>query len=70
MGAQWKARHKEIAANAKGKIFGKLSKKSWLPQKAEPTRIEFASAPGSRAGKKVSMPKKRWNAPSKKARVA
>lgn len=26
MGAQWKARHKEIAANAKGKIFGKLSK--------------------------------------------
>ncbi|OGS99715.1 MAG: transcriptional regulator [Gallionellales bacterium RIFCSPLOWO2_02_FULL_59_110] len=26
MGAQWKARHKEIAANAKGKIFGKLCK--------------------------------------------
>ncbi len=26
MGAQWKARHKEIAANAKGKVFGKLSK--------------------------------------------
>ena len=26
MGAQWKARHKEIAANAKGRIFGKLSK--------------------------------------------
>ncbi len=26
MGAQWKARHKEIAANAKGNIFGKLSK--------------------------------------------
>jgi len=26
MGAQWKARHKEIAANAKGRIFGKLCK--------------------------------------------
>lgn len=26
MGAQWKAKHKEIAANAKGKIFGKLAK--------------------------------------------
>lgn len=26
MGAQWKAKHKEIAANAKGRIFGKLSK--------------------------------------------
>jgi len=26
MGAQWKARHKEVAANIKGRIFGKLSK--------------------------------------------
>ena len=26
MGAQWKAKHKELAANVKGKIFGKLSK--------------------------------------------
>lgn len=26
MGAQWKSKHKEIAANAKGKIFGKLAK--------------------------------------------
>jgi transcriptional/translational regulatory protein YebC/TACO1 len=26
MGAQWKAKGKELAANAKGKIFGKLSK--------------------------------------------
>ncbi|RFQ09579.1 YebC/PmpR family DNA-binding transcriptional regulator, partial [Pseudomonas sp. ATCC 13867] len=24
MGAQWKAKHKEAAANAKGRIFGKL----------------------------------------------
>lgn len=26
MGAQWKAKHKDLAANAKGRIFGKLSK--------------------------------------------
>lgn len=26
MGAQWKAKHKEVAANTKGRIFGKLSK--------------------------------------------
>ena len=26
MGAQWKAKHKETAANAKGKIMGKLAK--------------------------------------------
>ena len=26
MGAQWKAKHKEAAANARGKIFGRLVK--------------------------------------------
>jgi transcriptional/translational regulatory protein YebC/TACO1 len=26
MGAQWKAKGKEIAANAKGKLFGRLAK--------------------------------------------
>ena len=26
MGAQWKAKHKDIAANAKGRLFGKLAK--------------------------------------------
>src|SRR3954470_14218412 len=26
MGAQWKAKHKDLAANAKGRLFGKLSK--------------------------------------------
>ena len=26
MGAQWKAKGKELAANAKGRIFGKLAK--------------------------------------------
>ena len=26
MGAQWKAKHKDLAANAKGRLFGKLAK--------------------------------------------
>ena len=26
MGAQWKAKHKDLAANAKGRLFGKLVK--------------------------------------------
>src|SRR5690606_41079419 len=28
MGAQWNAKHKEAAANAKGRTFGKLDRKS------------------------------------------
>lgn len=34
MGSQWKARHKEIAANAKGRIFGKLSKEIMVAARA------------------------------------
>jgi len=34
MGAQWKARHKEIAANARGRIFGKLSKEIMVAARA------------------------------------
>ena len=34
MGAQWKAKHKEVAANAKGKIFGKLSKEIMVAARA------------------------------------
>ena len=30
MGAQWKAKHKDIAANAKGRLFGKLVKLSLI----------------------------------------
>ena len=50
MGAQWKARHKEVAANAKGKIFGKLAKEIMVAAKggADPS-LEFAPAPGGRA---------------------
>ena len=50
MGAQWKAKHKEAAANAKGRIFGKLSKKSDRgPQRCRPGH-EPTPAPGGRAG--------------------
>jgi len=34
MGAQWKAKHKDLAANAKGQIFGKLSKEIQLAAKS------------------------------------
>ncbi len=58
MGAQWKARHKEVAANAKGKIFSKLSKEIMVAARA-------GADPGSNSklrlvveqAKKVSMPK-------------
>nr|WP_019367013.1 YebC/PmpR family DNA-binding transcriptional regulator [Pseudomonas luteola] len=36
MGAQWKAKHKEAAANAKGKIFGKLSKEIMIAARSGP----------------------------------
>lgn len=58
MGAQWKVRHKEIAANAKGKIFGKLSKEIMVaarggadPDSNSRLRLVIEQA------KKVSMPK-------------
>ena len=58
MGAQWKARHKEVAANAKGKIFGKLSKEIMVAAKggADPdlnSRLRLVVE----QAKKVSMPK-------------
>ncbi|WP_137818313.1 YebC/PmpR family DNA-binding transcriptional regulator [Pseudomonas sp. 2FG] len=34
MGAQWKARHREAAANAKGRIFGKLAKEIMIAARA------------------------------------
>ena len=58
MGAQWKARHKEVAANAKGKIFGKLSKEIMVaarggadPDSNSRLRIVVEQA------KRVSMPR-------------
>jgi YebC/PmpR family DNA-binding regulatory protein len=58
MGAQWKAKHKDIAANAKGRLFGKLAKDIMIAARhgADPAgnsklRLVLEQA------RKVSMPK-------------
>ncbi|MDD0840079.1 YebC/PmpR family DNA-binding transcriptional regulator [Curvibacter sp. HBC61] len=58
MGAQWKAKGKELAANAKGKLFGKLAKEIMVAARsgADPSlnsrlRLVLEQA------RKVSMPK-------------
>ena len=58
MGAQWKARHKEVAANAKGKVFGKLSKEIMVAARAgaDPDMNPRLRLLVEQA-KKVSMPK-------------
>ena len=58
MGAQWKARHKEIAANVKGRIFGKLSKEIMVAARAgaDPDMNPRLRLVVEQA-KKVSMPK-------------
>lgn len=58
MGAQWKARHKEVAANARGRIFGKLSKEIMVAARAgaDPDMNPRLRLVVEQA-KKVSMPK-------------
>ena len=58
MGAQWKAKHKDLAANAKGRLFGKLAKDIMIAARhgADPAanarlRLVLEQA------RKVSMPK-------------
>ncbi|OYU71790.1 MAG: YebC/PmpR family DNA-binding transcriptional regulator, partial [Burkholderiales bacterium PBB5] len=58
MGAQWKAKHKDVAANAKGRLFGKLAKDLMIAARsgADPAgnarlRLVLEQA------RKVSMPK-------------
>lgn len=58
MGAQWKAKHKEIAANTKGRVFGKLSKEIMVAARngADPAmnpRLRLAVE----QAKKASMPR-------------
>ena len=58
MGAQWKAKGKELAANAKGKLFGKLAKDLMLAAKAgadpkDNARLRLVIE----QARKVSMPK-------------
>ena len=58
MGAQWKAKHKDLAANAKGRLFGKLAKDIMIA-----ARHGADAAANSRLrlvveqARKVSMPK-------------
>ena len=58
MGAQWKAKGKELAANAKGKMFGKLSKDIMLAARsgADPASNSRLRLVVEQA-RKVSMPK-------------
>jgi YebC/PmpR family DNA-binding regulatory protein len=58
MGAQWKAKHKDLAANAKGKLFGKLVKDLVIaarngPDPSANARLRLVVE----QARKVSMPK-------------
>jgi len=58
MGAQWKAKHKDLAANAKGKLFGKLVKDLIIAARngADPAANARLRLVVEQA-RKVSMPK-------------
>ena len=58
MGAQWKAKHKDVAANAKGRMFGKLSKDIMVAARhgADPASNARLRLVVEQA-RKVSMPK-------------
>jgi YebC/PmpR family DNA-binding regulatory protein len=58
MGAQWKAKHKDLAANAKGRLFGKLAKDIMIAARAgadpkDNARLRLVVE----QARKVSMPK-------------
>jgi len=58
MGAQWKAKHKDAAANARGRLFGKLSKDIMIaasggPDPAANAKLRLVLE----QARKVSMPK-------------
>ena len=58
MGAQWKAKHKDLASNAKGRIFGKLAKEIMIAARngADPGQNSRLRLVVEQA-KKASMPK-------------
>ncbi len=58
MGAQWKAKHKDLAANAKGRLFGKLAKDLMIAARhgADPAANARLRLVVEQA-RKVSMPK-------------
>jgi YebC/PmpR family DNA-binding regulatory protein len=58
MGAQWKAKHKDLASNAKGRLFGKLAKDIMIAARAgadpkDNARLRLVVE----QARKVSMPK-------------
>ena len=58
MGAQWKAKHKDVAANARGRLFGKLAKDIMIAARhgADPAANSRLRMVVEQA-RKVSMPK-------------
>jgi YebC/PmpR family DNA-binding regulatory protein len=58
MGAQWKAKHKDLAANAKGRLFGKLAKDIMIAARngADPAANSRLRLVVEQA-RKVSMPR-------------
>ena len=58
MGAQWKAKHKDLAANARGRLFGKLAKDIMIAARngADPAANSRLRLVVEQA-RKVSMPK-------------
>ena len=58
MGAQWKAKHKDLASNAKGRLFGKLAKDIMIAARhgADPAANSHLRLVIEQA-RKVSMPK-------------
>lgn len=67
MGAQWKVKHKEAAANAKGKIFGKLVKEITIAARnGADTATNAHLRLVVEQAKKASMPARPWNVRSRK----
>ena len=68
MGAQWKAKGKELAANAKGRVFGKLAKDIMIAARsgADPAGNARLRLLVEQA-RKVSMPKETLTERSRRA---
>ena len=72
MGAQWKEKGKALAADAKGKLFGKLVKDIMIAARAGADPKDNAKLRMVvEQARKVSMPQAtRWSAPSRRARAS
>jgi transcriptional/translational regulatory protein YebC/TACO1 len=58
MGAQWKAKGKAAAADARGKLFGRWPRTSWWPRAmAQTRRLNARLRLVVEQARKVSMPK-------------